>query len=344
MVVDGHRLLKRVFYGFFVFLRRNGMLFEKFLKQFKAMSEEDFKKELREAKEDAERELILLLYNFYHRHCPKNVYHYTDFSALEGILCGAGIRLCRSDKMNDKGELYNFVDLLKKSVSKRFADDENMLKEIDKRFCDVQQERKTDICYLASFSTWEDDVSQWERYGNDGFGISISFDVETLKKISLEKEIAFQEVFYGKNADFHQLTDVFEDLFKQKELVRHTFYPNDWKAAFDSTWAVAGAHKQHSFASEQEFRLLTLPLWNGKRHDNLGETHIVTTPSGFRECLYLDWKKTCEELKIPYENLITKITIGPRSPLTTIELKEWLNAKGLKCFCDCVTKSESTLR
>ena len=310
------------------------------IEQIKNIEKEEFQKALTEVKTDAERELLFFLYKFHNRHWPQTVYHYTDFVALEGIPCGDGIRLCRSDKMNDRGELYNFIDLLKQSVSKRFLDNENVLKEIDQYFSDAQQGRKDEICYLTSFSTWEDDVSQWERYGNNGRGISIAFNVESLKKICEEKQIRFQEAFYGKNADYHQLTDVFEDLFKRNPNVRHSFYPNDWKAAFDQAWAVAGAHKQSSFASEQEFRLLTLPTWGGKRFDHLGDIHIVTTPSGFRECLYLNWKEACEKLKIPYENLITQIMIGPRSSLTVDELKRWLDAKNLKCLAQYVKKAE----
>lgn len=86
---------------------------------------------------------------FHNRHWPQTVYHYTDFVALEGILCGDGIRLCRSDKMNDRRELYNFIDLLKQSVSKRFLDNENVLKEIDQYFSNARQGRKDEICYLT---------------------------------------------------------------------------------------------------------------------------------------------------------------------------------------------------
>ena len=88
---------------------------------------------------------------------------------------------------------------------------------------------------------------------------------------------------------------------------------------------------------------MTLPSWRGKRHDNLGEFKMVTTPSQIKECLYFDWRKGCLEHQIPFENLIKRIVIGPKSSQDLDSMKEWISKRGLEQLADNIVKSESSL-
>ena len=320
------------------------MVIKEIIEYFESMSERDYKKMQMKLTTDKEQELYALLYDFFHgKNYPKTIYHYTNFVALEGILCGEGLRMCRSDNMNDKKEVFNFVELAEKSLLKRFKGDQKKSIEIRNKFKQELAARKNDIAYLVSFSTWCDDVSQWERYGNNGRGVNIAFNVNKLKDLVETKMVALQRVFYGKNADHHQLIDVLEDLFLQEQHVRWGFYQNDWKAVFDNMWAVSVAHKHSSFLSEQEYRLMTLPAWSGKRYDKLGDLFTVMTSSGPKECLYLNWKEYCNNSQITYSDLITGIIIGPRSNVKVSELQQWLTKIGMECLAKCVRKSNSPL-
>lgn len=293
---------------------------------------------------DKEKELYDAIKTFSNEiHNPACVYHYTDFSALKGILLDKGLRLCRTDKMNDKKEMKNFIELVEKSLRNRFQGDSSSIKRIDEKFKEEKAARNKDIAYVASFSAWEDDVSQWERYANNGKGVNIAFDVQTLKNIVENKAIKLQEIFYGKNADNHQITDVLEDLFLGKDYVRYGYDKDSFEDVFWQMWTTSVAHKHFSFAGEREFRLMTFPQYKGKRYDKLGEICKEMTPTGLRKCIYWDWKADCEQNNITYEKLIKKIVIGPRAEMSIIDLKHWLEENNLECLKKCVRKSQSSL-
>lgn len=295
---------------------------------------------------DKEKEFYNAIYTFLDEtHNPACVYHYTNFSSLKGILLDKGLRLCRTDKMNDKKEMKNFIDLVEKSLKKRFRGDFSTIRKIDEKFKEEKAARKNDVAYIASFSAWEDDASQWERYGNNGKGVSIAVDVKTLKSILLNRGIGtcLQEVFYRKNENNHKITDALEDLFSGSDYVRHGFDKDSFEDVFWQMWILSVSHKHFSFAGEREFRLMTFPKYKEKRYDNLGEICEEMTPTGLRECIHWDWKKDCEQNNIKYEKLIKKIVIGPKSEMSTPCLKHWLEEKDLDCLKKCVRKSQSPL-
>lgn len=314
-------------------------------KELEGLEEKDFKRFIISAQTDKEHDFWVQAQDYFcgGKHYPRTIYHYTNFSALEGILSDEGIRMYRSDGMNDKAEMRNFIDLVEKSLYKRIRQ-KDMRTVIAKRFAEERTNRKQDISYLASFSTWPDDVSQWERYGNNGYGVTVAFDFASLKAIARKNGIMLQEVFYGDNADRHQLVDVLEDLFYGRDHVRHNFKKDNWKGIFDNAWAVSVAHKHYTFASEQEFRLVTLPTWRGNRYDILGDAYTVSTPSVIKECINLNWKKECRDSHIPIDKMVTGIIIGPRSGMTIVNLQEWLKQIGMECLAKRVRKSKSTLR
>lgn len=152
-----------------------------------------------------------------------------------------------------------------------------------------------------------------------------------------------QEVFYGRDAHNHQITDALEDLFSGSDYVRHGFDKDSLENVFWQIWMLSVAHKHYSFESEREFRLMTFPKYLGKRYDKLGEICKEMTPTGLKECVYWDWKKECEQNNIAYEKLIKKIVIGPRAKMKVPELKQWLEENKLECLKKCVRESKSSL-
>lgn len=275
---------------------------------------------------------------------PELLFHYTNFVALEGILFGEGIRLCCSSEMNDAKEIKHFIQMLESSTIKycEISGRTELVPLVEKLFLEQKEKRKDEVVYLTSFSEWEDDAAQWERYGNSGYGVSIGFDLVELKKVLSSYYIMCQKVFYGRRADEHQLIKDIFDIVVGKFPTTHGFDNAD--GVFDNAWGCAAAHKNPSFESEREYRMMTLPSWKGKRHDGLGEFKMVTTPSQIKRCLYFDWKIACEDHQVPHYRLIKRIVIGPRSRQSVDGLKEWLICKGEGRLADCVVKSESSLR
>ncbi len=275
---------------------------------------------------------------------PELLFHYTNFVALEGILFGEGIRLCCANEMNDKLEIKHFIQMLEMAVLKRceIESRKDLVPEVKTIFNEERDERKNEVVYLVSFTEWEDDAAQWERYGNGGYGVSIAFDYNVLKIIRTDDFLMCNQIYYGKNADNHQLVDDIYDVIKGKFPTTHDFDKRE--GVFDNVWACAASYKNPSFMSEREYRVLTLPTWKGKRFDKLGELQTVTTPSQIKKCLYFDWKKKCKEKQIPIETLVKRIVIGPKSTQSIKGLRKWLRENGLEELSGCVVKSESSLR
>lgn len=317
------------------------MIDKKIYEEFVQMKKEDFDKLICSAQSSKEQEFWMAVRNYFFNN-PQTLYHYTNFSALEGILIEEKMRMCRTDNMNDSKEMNNFIELIEEAVINRVG--VQMKQSIQERFAEERKKRQDDIAYLSSFLLWKDDASQWERYGNDGYGVAIAFNYEKLKCLANDKGICLQKVFYGEDARYHKLVDVLEDLFLGKSNIRHHFNSDDWEAVFFQAWVISVAHKIFSFESEKEIRLVTLPTGGEKRYDKLGDSHVVTTPYGIKECLYFDWKKGCYDRNIPIEELITEIIIGPRSSVKVEDLQEWLKDKKLDCLVNCVRKSGSTLK
>lgn len=318
---------------------------EEIYKSINSFTKEDFEDFIAASKTEIEKNFWIKIQEYIcnEKTRPKIIYHYTNLSALEGILSEGKLRLLRSDNMNDRAEMSNFIDLLEKAVCKRL-ESRNMNSATRVKFSEERFKRKQDIAYIASFSTWKDDVSQWERYGNSGYGVAIAFDYKILRNFAKHAGVMLQEAFYGDNVNEHKLVDVLEDLFLDNDYVRHGFMKGDWDAVFDNAWAISVAHKHYSFASEQEHRLVTLPIWNGERYDELGNAITVCTPSAIKECINFDWRQRCDDNNIPIDKLIVGIIIGPRSRVTCSELKRYLKNIGLDSLAKRVTKSKSTLK
>ena len=275
---------------------------------------------------------------------PKLLFHYTNFVALEGILFGQGIRLCCANEMNDKSEMKYFIQRLEKAVSNRCKIEgrKDLVPIVKAVFKEETCKRKNELVYLVSFTEWEDDSAQWERYGYGGYGVSIAFDYDMLKIIRTDDWLMCNEVYYRKNERSQELVDDVYDIIKGKFPTTHDF--DNRETVFDNVWARAASSKNPSFMSEREYRMVTLPTWKGKRYDKLGDLQTVTTPSQIKKCLYFDWKKKCKEKQIPIEALVKRIVIGPKSSQSIKGLQEWIRENGLGELSRCVIKSESTLR
>lgn len=309
----------------------------------KTMDTKTLKKIEPDLKTDRERDFYNAIYDFLDEmENPACVYHYTDFSALKGILLDKGFRLCRADKMNDKKEMKNFIEMVERSLKKRLKGDIATIRKIEEMFKEEKKNRENNIAYIASFSAWEDDAAQWERYGNDGKGVSIAVNVKTIKNmvnIVNSEGMWLQKNFYGKDADKHQITDVLDDIFSNRTYVRHGFGKDDMDVVLDMMWRISVAHKHFSFASEREFRLVLFQKYTKKQREVFEEM----TPKGLRECIYWDWKKACDENNLTYDKLIQKIVIGPRASISVDKLKHWLEENNLDCLKKCVKKSEAPL-
>ena len=132
--------------------------------------------------------------------------------------------------------------------------------------------------------------------------------------------------------------------FRDYDFSKQPFSNNEIDSAFDNAWAVSAAHKHYSFASEREYRLVTLPTWKGKRYDKLGNSNTICTPSAIKECINFDWRQQCIDNNVSIDKLIVGITIGPKSRVKLKELQRYLKGMEFDCLIKNVKSSKSTLR
>lgn len=112
----------------------------------------------------------------------KIVYHYCSLETFMNIAENKTIWLSHSRNTNDKTEclyaLQNIVSVLKKYNSTEKNDE--LINEIIK-----ETESITDFPYIFCCSKDKDLLSQWSKYGDNGKGIAIGFDINCIPHINM---------------------------------------------------------------------------------------------------------------------------------------------------------------
>lgn len=281
----------------------------------------------------------------------KKIWHYTNFTALNGILVDGELRLCNTKGMNDRHEMLSFISGIERALIQEYPMEEIVIRQI---FQEQRKKRENENVYGSSFSLLENDAAQWERYGFDGRGVSIGFDLEQFEKIRepyLLEKVSYRKNF--RNYDFVKILPdrVFDQRFTDKK------YGN-LDAVFQNLWACSGAYKDYSFKSEQEIRLMTFPvspdspLVKQKGQELSGEGHVPPyeeiqyeiMDEKIREYMNFHIRKRCREHDVDFQALVTDIIIGPKASQSMIILKNYLRKNGLGELADKVRKSDCPLR
>lgn len=283
----------------------------------------------------------------------KKIWHYTNFTALNGILVDGELRLCNTKGMNDRQEMLSFVSGIEAALVNAYPEKEVQIRQI---FKEQKKKRENENVYGSSFSLLRNDAAQWERYGFDGRGVSIGFDLELFEKIRepyLLEKVSYRKNF--RNYDFVRILPerVIDAAFSDKEC-------EERDAVFRNLWACSGAYKDYSFKSEQEIRLMTLPvspdsslvLQSGQTEADFeknavppyGEIHYEVMDAKIREYMNFYIRKRCEQYGVEFESLVTDIIIGPKASQNMIILKNYLHKNGLNRIAERVVRSDCPLR
>ena len=113
------------------------------------------------------------------------LYHYTDYTSLDGIINKRELRVNNVLNMNDAKEMDLFISGLFGAVRKRFEQigDLKMAASLDEVQRTVKNHYFDLSAYAACFSESRDDAAQWERYANRGKGVCLCFQKEMLEKM-----------------------------------------------------------------------------------------------------------------------------------------------------------------
>ena len=137
------------------------------------------------------------------------LWHYTDFNALNGILNEKKIWFGSTASMNDKDELSGFIKDLKSAVLLEI-DKENVSK-AERIFEKIQKRLLVEYPYIFCVSRAYNDAAQWDRYAYGGTGVAIVFDTELLYKLIFYNRFIMNEEYYGYNAKQHKMKTLLVD-------------------------------------------------------------------------------------------------------------------------------------
>ncbi|MBQ8913713.1 MAG: DUF2971 domain-containing protein [Lachnospiraceae bacterium] len=241
------------------------------------------------------------------------LYHYTSFFALEGILKEKILRLSNVKSMNDKSEMIHFVNMLKKSLKNELSEKSN---EIEELFNSYKDKFASESAYALSFSCYRDDAAQWERYADYGRGVCIVFDWNKMDELIKDKAF-LQNVFYVDDIKNHTLYAELSIYFA----IGHTFdSKKNIDDIFKDIWRSSVVYKHKSFEREGEIRLCQLAF-------SENEPKYKPESWGVRE--YLELSLFSDNDDSISDGLIKEIIVGPKAIYADGVIEKYIIEMGL---------------
>lgn len=274
------------------------------------------------------------------------LYHYCDLNTFLAIIQNSTIRFSDINTMNDYGELHwpyqRFIEAINIEKTKYPNEFYDELDEI------ISQTQLKMLPAISCFSLDGDVLSQWRAYADDGRGVSIGFDGNKIKNLSVK----FGKIVYDKTEQI----DYFKSLFAIS-------YPI-WKA-FQSDRKLLGKFiefvmyhavdmclmKNPAFAEEKEIRLTRiLTPHNDGAYWRLSDKGGSSTDKASKKPQTIKYRSRNGGLiayvDLPFSGLgksvIREVVLGPKSNNNGNEVSMALTSFGFKDFK--IIKSNATYR
>jgi hypothetical protein len=270
----------------------------------------------------------------------QTLYHYTDFVALDGILCQRELRLNNVLNMNDAEEMQLFMRGIFVSVRRRLEAEGEVQKalQLQALFDDLKQKRFEYSAYAACFSLYRDDAAQWERYANRGRGVCLGMRREVLERMA-GGAMAIQEVFYQDHMESHPLVERIHDLVLASDEISER--NQSLRAQVREAWRDSASFKHPSFSSEKEIRLVVMPF-HAEDFDMRPRYHVAK--ERIKKYYPLDLEAMCERAHVTIEDLVSCVIIGPQSSQSLPILQDYLRDLSLRRLADNVFLSDCPLQ
>jgi hypothetical protein len=236
---------------------------------------------------------------------PEHLFHYTDLDGVKGILSSKSLWLSKFTASNDISEITLAISHFQSFVSSRvsaLAGPEG--KFLDEAANQLDSFRRTNIC-VASFCEQPDLLSQWRSYGNDGRGIALGLHTGALLDLAHRNGLKLWRCVYDQALHVRISNDLVTMLLEsfraarpataaeRRELIGH----------FNSTFLlVAPVIKDHRFAEEQEWRLISGPV-------PFEHPRMIAVFTGNHASVKLSLPLAREPREV--SSLISRVIIGP---------------------------------
>jgi hypothetical protein len=198
----------------------------------------------------------------FERDPPKELFHYTDFDGLQGILKSRSLWLSKVSTLNDTSEVKLATDQFKSRAAEvaRTLDVE-AARFVEQAAGQLDAARRTNIC-VAGFSEDADQLNQWRSYANDGRGIALGFASGALRRAASGHDVRLLRCVYEPDSQreiidelLKLLLDAFRGVPAAAEGERGRLL-EEFNSVFLLTAPVI---KDQHFAQEKEWRLVSMP-------------------------------------------------------------------------------------
>jgi hypothetical protein len=236
---------------------------------------------------------------------PDHLFHYTDLDGVKGIFTSRTLWMSKFTASNDISEILLAIEHFQHFVARTAAEVTKVEGEFLREAADqLEGFRRTNIC-LASFCEQHDLLSQWRSYGNDGRGIALGFNSKRLVELANRNALRLFRCVYDQGDHERIASDLVDAL-----LGAFRASPPDGPQAraalirqFNSMFlVVAPVIKDHRFAEEREWRLVSNPV-------PFDDPHMIAVLKGNQASVKLTVKLTGDSEGM--SNMIPRVTIGP---------------------------------
>lgn len=190
---------------------------------------------------------------------PSCVYHYTSAGGFEGIVRDGFVRATNFSFLNDPSEVTYGTRLSRELLSEMKGElDESQRSVIDQVLTSLNLEALAEI-YVACFTRWEDDLSQWRTYGSAALErYAIGFDTQELAALSADPNTNFVEVLYERPEQIERIRFFVDRMFKfiERENVAQLEWPILAGAVAQLIARVLPELKDVAYKNEREWRVI----------------------------------------------------------------------------------------
>ena len=236
---------------------------------------------------------------------PRHLYHYTDLEGVKGIFTSRTLWLSKFTASNDLSEILLAIEHFQSFVTRKAAtltaEEGAFLREAADQ---LEGFRRTNIC-LASFCEQQDLLSQWRSYGNDGRGIALGFSSAKLVELAQRNHLRLFRCVYDPATHERIAADLMDLLLAS---YRHASPASPEERAslvaqFNAAFlVVAPVIKDHRFAEEREWRLVSNPV-------PFDHPSMIAVLKGNQASVKLTVRLNGEGNAM--SSMISRVTIGP---------------------------------